>query len=79
MLNLCFHNLTCCCAHLLCVAVPRITPECTEPAQLTPLNIGLLEMATVAVVALVVGLTTVSAAICFILKKKQKESVMAQR
>ena len=79
MLNMCFHNLTCCCAHLLCVAVPPTTPECTEAAQLTPLNIGLLVIATVAVVALVGGLTTVSAAICFILKKKQKQLVMAQR
>ena len=70
--------MTCFCALLFCVAAPPITPECTEPAQLTPLNIGLLVIATVAVIALVVGLTTVSAAICFILKKKQKQSVMAK-
>ena len=62
-------------------SVPIIEPEPSPPLPTpTPLGTGLLVGVTVAVVALVVGgLTTVSVALCFIVKKKQKELAMAQR
>ena len=52
-----------------------ITPE---PA-LTVLNIGLLVGVIVAVAALIAGLATVTLAFYCLLKKKQRESAMAQK
>ena len=63
------------------VSVVMIEPESSPPLPTpTPLSTGLLVGLIAAVVALVVGgLTTVSVALCFMLKKKQKQLAMAQR
>ena len=52
-----------------------ITPELASNA----LIIGLLVGVIVAVAALIAGLATVTIAACCLLKKKQRESAMAQR
>ena len=57
-----------------------ITPEPASNAlRLTALNIGLLVGVIAAVAALIAGLATVTLAFYCLLKKKQKESAMAQR